>query len=239
MRGRGLLRNGDTGACQPRRGVVDRLSGGSRETGGRGGANGGDGGRRRRARLRVAAMQAPVGTLVDRVRPRIGRVTFAEGDHPQDQSPIHFPENEHETVGRRRGALLAERDIELDAAAQPRPCGPSSSQGCHRRPERSASISLRAFSARARAGDLDLRRSTSSTQTSSSNSIEISAAPCRRSAIPRTLPEAHADPSGVVGARFGCAANPRRRSGGGRTAGRTPPWRQVRCPAFCPARPSA
>ena len=57
---------------------------------------------------------------VDRVRPRIGRVALAEGEHPRYQHHLHLPESKHETVGRRRGPLLAYRDIELHAIRQPR-----------------------------------------------------------------------------------------------------------------------
>jgi hypothetical protein len=57
---------------------------------------------------------------VDRVRPRIGRVALAEGEHPQYQHLLHLPERKHETVGRRRGPLLTYRDIELHAVRQPR-----------------------------------------------------------------------------------------------------------------------
>ncbi len=40
-----------------------------------------------------------MGARVDRVRPRIGRVALAEGEHPQYQRPLHLPESKHETVG--------------------------------------------------------------------------------------------------------------------------------------------
>lgn len=67
---------------------------------------------------RIAPVQTTMSARVDRVRSRIGRVALAEGKHPQYQHLLHLPESKDETVGRRRGSLLAYRDIELHAIRQ-------------------------------------------------------------------------------------------------------------------------
>lgn len=68
----------------------------------------------------IAAVQTTMGARVNRVRSRIGRVALAEGEHPQYQRRLHLPKSKHETVGGRRGSLLAYRDIELHAICQSR-----------------------------------------------------------------------------------------------------------------------
>ncbi len=111
--------------------------------------------------------------------------------------PSTFLRTNTKPSGRRRGALLAERNIELPTPPpQPRSLRavllaglpPQTRAG---RPRFPAGLLGPSTRRQPRPQALDLLLPDLLVELG-----RVSAAPCRRSAVPRTLPEAHADPSG-------------------------------------------